>query len=216
MTDYKAVIFDMDGLMFDTETIYFQANQKTADRVGLDFTKDFYLDHVGGSERDFFQAMYDHFEDKDKVDRFMKESQADVYDLLTSDQVPKKEGLIDLLDYLKKEGIQMVVASSSDKWLVDKVVTINGVKDYFVDLVGGDEVDQTKPEPDIFLMALDKLGTSKAETLILEDSLNGVRAGYAAGLATIMIPDLIQPGPEAREKSLAIEENLRQVIKYFK
>lgn len=212
---FKAVIFDMDGLMFDTEKIYFKANQQTADRLGLDFTKDFYLQYVGASDKELFNGMYDHFDDDEKVSQFIDQSNADVHDMFASGPIDKKEGLMELLDFLKANGIPCVVASSSEKWLVEEITSRNGVKDYFVDLVGGDEVDRAKPNPDIFLKALEKLGSEKPETLVLEDSLNGVRAAYAAGLPVIMVPDILEPNEEAKEKALAVEANLQEILKYF-
>lgn len=214
--DFKAVIFDMDGLMFDTESIYFKANKKTADRIGLPFTEEFYLQFVGSSDKDLFNGMYNHFNDDEKVDQFVEQSNKDAHDMLTSGSVEKKKGLIQLLDILNKKDIKCVIASSSEKWLVEAVTENNSVRDYFVDAVGGDEVEHSKPNPDIFLKALEKLGTTKEETLILEDSLNGVRAAYSAGIPVIMIPDLIDPNDEAKEKALSIEEDLLKVIDYFK
>lgn len=213
--DFKAVIFDMDGLMFDTEAIYYKANKKTADRIGLSFTKEFYLQFVGSSDKDLFNGMYNHFKDDEKVDLFVEQSNNDAHEMLTSGKVEKKKGLGELLDYLKENKIKCVIASSSEKWLVEAVTKKNEVRDYFIDTVGGDEVENSKPNPDIFLKALEKLGTSKDETLVLEDSLNGVKAAYSAGIPVIMIPDLIEPNEEAKEKALSVEENLLKVKKFI-
>lgn len=212
---FKAIIFDMDGLMFDTEAIYYQANQKTADDLGLPFTKDFYLQFVGASDKDFFAGMYKAFEEKDTVDRFVEESNEVAHEMLTAGKIDKKKGLIELLDHLKEKEIDAIIASSSEKWLVESITTNNEVREYFVDAVGGDEVEKAKPNPDIFLKALEKLGTNKEETLVLEDSLNGVRAAHAAGIPVIMVPDLIEPNDEANEKALAVEESLLKIIKYI-
>lgn len=212
---FKAVIFDMDGLMFDTEAIYYAANKKTADRLGLAFTKEFYLQFVGASDKALFQGMYDHFDDKEKVDQFVVQSNEDAHDLLTNGPIEKKPGLMALLDHLKKQNVQCIIASSSEKWLVETITKNNDVREYFSDTVGGDEVSEAKPSPDIFLKALDKLGTAKDETLVLEDSLNGVRAAHNAGIPVIMIPDLIALNDEAKEKALAVEESLLDVKKYF-
>lgn len=212
---FKAIIFDMDGLMFDTEAIYYQANQKTADDLGLPFTKNFYLQFVGASDKDFFAGMYKAFEEKDKVDRFVEESNEVAHEMLTAGKIDKKKGLIELLDHLKEKEIDAIIASSSEKWLVESITTNNEVREYFIDAVGGDEVEKAKPNPDIFLKALEKLGTNKEETLVLEDSLNGVRAAHAAGIPVIMVPDLIEPNDEANEKALAVEESLLKIIKYI-
>lgn len=206
----------MDGLMFDTESIYYAANKKTADRLGLDFTKDFYLQFVGSSDQALFQGMYDHFNDDEKVSQFVDQSNADAHDMLTNGKIDKKKGLIELLDHLKAKGVKLIIASSSEKWLVEEIIQKNEVDKYFTDIVGGDEVDESKPNPDIFLKALEKLGTKKEETLVLEDSLNGVRAAHSAGIPVIMVPDLISANDEVRNKALAVEESLLDILKYFK
>lgn len=212
---FKAIIFDMDGLMFDTEAIYYKANQKTADDIGLPFTKDFYLKYVGTSDKDFFAGMYKEFDEKEKIDRFVDESNAIAHEMLTAGHIDKKKGLIDLLDFIKEKELEAVIASSSEKWLVETITTNNDVREYFIDTVGGDEVKHAKPSPDIFLKALEKLDTKKEETLVLEDSLNGVRAAYEAGIPVIMIPDLLKPDKEAHEKAYAVLDNLSEVKKYL-
>ncbi|HLQ75299.1 MAG TPA: HAD family phosphatase [Alloiococcus sp.] len=212
---FKAIIFDMDGLMFDTEAIYYKANQKTADDIGLPFTKDFYLKYVGASDKDFFAGMYKEFDEKEKIDRFVDESNAIAHEMLTAGHIDKKKGLIDLLDFIKEKELEAVIASSSEKWLVETITTNNDVREYFIDTVGGDEVKHAKPSPDIFLKALEKLDTKKEETLVLEDSLNGVRAAYEAGIPVIMIPDLLKPDKEAHEKAYAVLDNLSEVKKYL-
>lgn len=216
MTQVKAVIFDMDGLMFDTESIYYKANQKTADEIGLPFDYPFYEKYIGASDEDFFQALYDAHEDKKLVDTFIKKSREDVVDYLMSVSLPKKKGLLELLDYVKAEGYTLVVASSTERWLVDQMLEKAEVADYFDAVVGGDEVKHSKPDPAIFIKAWGNTTVEKEETLILEDSLNGIRAAYGAEIPVIMVPDLFKPNDEAKEKAFAIYDDLLEVKEYLK
>lgn len=216
MTAIQAVIFDMDGLMFDTETIYYQSNQKTADEIGLPFDYPFYEEYIGASDEDFFQAIYDRHDDTAVVDKFVKQSREDIVKALKSVTLPKKKGLLSLLEYLKAEELKLVVASSTERWLVDDLLEKEGLAEYFDAVVGGDEVEKSKPHPAIFLKAWENVGVAKEHTLVLEDSLNGIRSAYAAGIPVIMVPDLFHPNEEATRKALAIYADLHEVKEHIK
>lgn len=216
MTPVQAVIFDMDGLMFDTESIYYKANQKTADEIGLPFSYDFYQAYIGASDEDFFQALYEAHDNQALVDQFVKQSREDVNHVLLNEPLPKKKGLIELLNFLKEKNIKLVVASSTERWLVDALIEKAGISDFFIDAVGGDEVAKAKPDPSIFLKALKKTGAKAKEALVLEDSLNGVLAAYDADIPVIMVPDLFEPNDEAKEKTETIVDNLLEVKEYIK
>lgn len=207
----KAVIFDMDGLMFDTETLYFKANQKTAEKVGIPFDYSFYENYIGASDEDFFAGMYESFE-KEKVDLFLELSGVDVENELFSTPPKLKEGLLSLLDYLKENNYILAVASSSKRFIVEKMLKNANLTSYFSAVVGGDEVIQSKPHPEIFKKAAALTGVESSQILILEDSLNGVRSAYAAGIDVVMIPDLLAPDNEAREKTLEICNDLHEII----
>ncbi|MER2064667.1 MAG: HAD family phosphatase, partial [Alkalibacterium sp.] len=188
----KVVVFDMDGLMFDTEPIYYKANQKTADVLNIPFDYSFYEKYIGASEDDFFAAMYDKFPNSN-VQQFIKDSKKDVEDLLLSEPPAMKKGLVELLTYLKENNYRTVVASSSDRKLVEKLLDMSGLKGYFDNFIGGDEVARSKPHPEIFEKALQLVGDQNSEVLVLEDSLNGIRAAHSAGFKVVMVPDLVHP-----------------------
>lgn len=216
MSEIKAVIFDMDGLMFDTESIYYKANQKTADELGLPFDYAFYELYIGASDADFFAALYDAHDDKQLVDQFIEKSHEDVKYMLLNEDVPQKKGLIEVLEFLKDREIKRIVASSTKRWLVDALLEKSELSNYFDDVVGGDEVKNSKPDPAIFLKAWDKTGVKKEETLALEDSLNGIRSAYSAGLPVIMVPDLFKPNDEAEEKAIAVHKDLLDVRDFIR
>ena len=216
MTKVKAVIFDMDGLMFDTETVYYKANQLTADKYEMNFTKETYMEYIGAGDDIYFAGLREQFKDHPHIETFLIDSTKKVEELLLEGQVDLKDGLIELLDYLKKENIECIVASSSHREMVEKLTERLGVRKYFKEVVGGNEVPTAKPDPAIFEKAFDKTNLqNKEEALILEDSKNGILAAYRAGIPVLLVPDLVEPDREMKEKSIAQKENLHQVIDYI-
>lgn len=216
MAQVKTVIFDMDGLMFATEDIYYKANQQTADKLGMDFSFEVYAQFIGMGDEDYQAKMYDLYEDKELLDEFFDKSTTVLEYLLLNGPVDLQPGLIELLEYIEQEKIPAVVASSTHRKLVDQLLDRLDVRKYFKDVVGGDEVKHAKPDPAIFNKAFSKTGVqAKENALILEDSKNGVLAAYGAGIPVIMIPDLLEADEEVQEKALVIMPDLTVVIAYI-
>lgn len=212
MHKISAVIFDMDGLMLDTEKIYYRVNHQTASELGFDgFTVDFYKQFIGSGDEGYRAGIYEAFGDDNLAERFLDEADRRLEQVFLKEPIDKKPGVIELLDYLRQEEIPAVVASSTNRRMVDAILDHTGIVDYFSGIVGGDEVAQAKPAPDIFLKAADMLNCPKEEMLVLEDSLNGIRAADKAGIHVVMVPDIIEPNDEAREKALAIYSDLFEV-----
>lgn len=212
----EAVIFDMDGLMFDTETVYYRANQQAADQLKLPFDYTIYEKFIGASDEDFFNGMYELYDHREKVNQFIELSQQILRHSMTHDDIGIKKGLPELLEYLKAEGIQRMVASSSEREIVELLLHRTRTAPYIQEIVGGDEVAKAKPHPEIFLKAWKKTNRSKEHVWILEDSLNGVKAAHAASISCIMVPDLIQPTKEISQKTEAIMDDLTEVLDFFK
>lgn len=215
MKKIEAVIFDMDGLIFDTETLYYRANQEISDEIGLDFTYDYYLKYVGTSDEELHENLYRDFKDEEKVAHLIQEGRKRVEEIVRRDGLIIKEGFMELLNYLEEKNIKKVVASSNLKEMIHLFIEREALTGRFDYIVSGDEVKRAKPDPEIFEKAWSGLGVAKKNTLILEDSINGIRAAFDAGIDVIMVPDLIPPGEEAVEKTLEIYENLTIVKAYI-
>lgn len=216
MKEVKAVIFDMDGLMFATEKIYYRANQKTADHLGMEYSFETYSQFIGIDYEIEKAKMREFYTDHQLLEEFFLKSNEVLEYLFLHGEIDLKKGLLELLDYLQREKIPAVVASSTERRLVDQLLKRLNVLDYFEAVVGGDEVAQAKPDPAIFNKAFGKIGIeNKKETLILEDSKNGVLAAADAGIPVIMVPDLVAADAEVEEKTLAILPDLKEVIDFI-
>lgn len=216
MSKVKTVIFDMDGLMFDTEKIYFASNSQTAKELGMEYSFETYSQFIGAGYDEEYKGMFEIFKDKDLIERYYNRAGEIVLDALLNGPVDKKEGLIELLDYLKAEKITAVVASSTHRELVLKLLDRLEVTEYFEEVVGGDEVPNSKPDPAIFNLAFEKTGVENRENaLVLEDSKNGLLAANGANIPAIWVPDLLEPTEELRNLATATMANLHDVIDYI-
>lgn len=212
MRQVSAVIFDMDGLMLDTEKVYYRINAQTAKELGFnDFTPEFYEQFIGSGNDLYRKGIYEQFNDDQLATDFLELADQRLEYALLNEPIDKKPGLIHLLEYLQEEDIPAVVASSTNRQLVDGILAHTDLRPYFKAVVGGDEVPTTKPEPDIFLKATEYIEFSREEILVLEDSLNGVRAAEKAGMRVVMVPDIIEPDEEAHAKALAVLDDLFEV-----
>ena len=194
----EGVIFDMDGLMFDTEPLWTDAWYVVLPEFGFPEVPPALPDAMRGSSGEVSYRIMRSFlgEDADApaIWARMKE---EVHEMLTRGVV-KKPGLDELLAFLAEHDLPMAVASSSPHDIIEMDLANGKVRDYFTYIVSGEDVDRPKPDPQVFLVSAERMGTNPARTLVLEDSLNGVRAGAAGGFVTVMVPDMIAPTVEIR------------------
>jgi len=188
----KAVIFDMDGLMFDTEKLSKEIWQEIAEKKGYNFEDDFFDEMVGLDIEDTNQAFkknygqdFPYFKLREEKNKILKKHVKDK-------GVPLKKGLLEIIDYLKQNEYLIAVASSSYRERIELYLESAGIKEKFDCIIGGDEVSKSKPDPEIFLKGIQKLGVGRDEAIILEDSAHGVLAAAEAGIKVILIPDLVE------------------------
>lgn len=209
------VIFDMDGLMFDTERLAMIAMQKVYAKYGYQLTEEIYLKLVGTNGVVSLNILHEHF-GKDLPFEILEQETRDLMDIeIQQNGLPFKPGLETLLKYLKANNIPCAVASSTNHRYVEQYLTIAKLKDYFTFIIGGDEVTKTKPFPDIFLKALQKANVEASHALVLEDSENGILASCRAEIPVICIPDMKIHGKEINDLCLAVLPSLDKVIDYL-
>ncbi|MGM0123511.1 hypothetical protein IGI37_000883 [Enterococcus sp. AZ194] len=217
MTKVNGVIFDMDGLIFDTEMIYYQASQAVADTLGMPFSLESYIQFIGISDEELEEKYHEFFAEfgKETIQTFINDSYEKTLYLFSNDGAKLKPGVRELIDFLEKNNIPRVVASSNNRPTIEMLLDKVGLKEKFTTIVSAEDVTRAKPDPEIFEVACQKLGSKKEETLVLEDSRNGVLAAEAAGIPVMMVPDLVPPTAELEEKSLDVVETLFDVITYL-
>ena len=206
---FEGVIFDMDGLMFDTEPVWVDAWVPTLASVGIDFPPALPDATRGTSGKRLEAIIHQFFPEVDAT--YVRETLAVTAQQMMLEGVPKKPGLNELLAFLAECGIPLAVASSSPLQMIELHLENAGIRSYFSELVSGVQLSHSKPEPDIFLLAADLLGVPPAHTLVLEDSLAGVRAGVAGGFVTVMVPDLDVPDDFAQKNAARICKDLLEV-----
>ena len=192
----KGVIFDMDGLMFDTERLWDTLWEPACKELGLPLPPDMEKFTAGGRGL-AGENLCRHVAEYIPGDPHKVLAQVcQLADKRFAEGVPCKKGLKELLATLEDMGLPRIVASSSPRNMIEMNLQTTGTVRYFHDVVSGTEVAHSKPAPDTFLLAAEKLHLDPHICLVLEDSFNGVRAGRAAGCVTVMVPDLMQPTEE--------------------
>ena len=212
----KAVIFDMDGLIIDSERVTYKKKKKKLAQLGHhDFTEELYRNCLGKNKQGICQVFIDHYGQDFPMDEVWDDVHVWIDESLRQ-YVPKKKGLVELLEYLKANNYKTIVATSSGRARVDEILKNADLTKYFDDTICGDEVTHGKPHPEIFLTACQKLDVKPEEALVLEDSEAGILAAYDGRIDVICVPDMKYPEPQFVEKVTKIIDSLDEVIDYLK
>ena len=211
----KAVVFDMDGLMFDTEQVAILAWDYAGEKMGLGKTGYMVFKTLGVNRALSKQIWTEEFGDKYNDEDLWKYTKEFMNDFYAKNKVPVKKGLYVLLDYLKENGYKLAVASSTNQQGVEHNLKDAGVFEYFDAVICGDMVTNSKPEPDIYLKACKTLGVEPAEALALEDSRNGLLSAHRAGMNVIMVPDLWEADEEIKSFLWNICKDLEEVKEFL-
>nr|WP_233993436.1 HAD family hydrolase [Latilactobacillus sakei] len=211
----RGIIFDMDGLLVDSEKVYYQANQLAAQKMGFEMTAEDHQAILGTTDTYLRQYFLQKLGSPELVKQFIDLSYKTVDEIIQDQGVAVKPGLVELLDYCDERGINRVIASSNFRTMVEDFMQSTGLKPRFNQIVSGDEVIHGKPHPEIFLKALDKLAIPAPSALVLEDSPNGILAASKADIPVIMVPDLIAPTAVTKQQTLATVDNLAAVIPFL-
>ncbi len=206
----KAVIFDMDGVILDSETISDRTWAITQKEMGLVTDKDFINMCRGTNHNDTLNILRQVFGQDFDAERFMDHSVELFYQIEESEGIPLMPYVKEALEYLQPR-YTLALASSTNGVAVKRQLTNAGVIEYFKTRTTGEQVVHSKPDPEIYLMACRSIGFDPSECVAVEDSPNGVRSAAAAGLKTIMVPDKIQPDDEMRKLCWKICPSLKSL-----
>ncbi len=213
----ELIIFDMDGLIFDTERLFMNALARVMAERGYTLTEEVYIQTLGAAGNTVSEIMHRYYGDE-YDDRAIGRAARELMEAETAEKgvgLPIKKGILDLLVYLVEQDIPCVVASSTRSIFVKKYLEEAGIDWYFRGIIGGDMVKESKPNPEIFLKACALTGTSPEHALVLEDSENGIRAAAAGGIPVLCIPDMKYPQEDVAKLTESILEDGFAVIAYL-
>lgn len=211
----NAVIFDMDGVLFDTERICERSWLTAAEKRGLSGMKEIFSKCIGRNDNDSRRIVMEAYgEDFDYI-HFREEASVLYWDYIEKNGLPVMKGVSEILEWLKKYNWRVGLASSTKRSSVENQLKQAGLREYFAVAVTGDMVQHSKPQPDIYLMACRELGVEPGETYAIEDSPNGIRSAYAAGMRPLLVPDMLAPDDEMRRLSTGIFRDLDEVRAFF-
>ena len=206
----SAVVFDMDGVLFDAERLCLIVWKKIAEKYGLENVEQVYHRTIGRTTADTKLIVAETYPQID-VEEVYGELRQVMHCTIAEDGLPVKPYAEDILKALKERGVPIALASSTRQATVEAQLEMAGFSKYFDEVIGGDTIENSKPAPDIYLAACYRLGIFPERAAAVEDSFNGVRSANAAGLFTIMVPDLLQPDDEMRELADVIAADLDEV-----
>lgn len=212
MEKIEAVIFDMDGLMLDSERITFEEYRDALKQMDLVFDEAINNRCLGKNKQGICQVFYDQYGANFPMEKVWDDVHERIdYRIFVERAI--KDGLIELLVYLKKHNIKTAIATSSNRLRVDRILNEFKLGEYFDASVCGNEVSHGKPDPEIFLMACNKLTVSPINAIVLEDSESGIMAGHNGGIRVIAIPDMKYPDSKYAKLAFMIVDSLKDVLK---
>ena len=207
----KGAIFDMDGLLFDTEKFYKISWVETAKKLNLPPYEQLAFEATGcGGKKNLLELINKFYPDFD-AEVYLKVQEDSAFEMMRKN-LTTMPGVEEILKFFKSKNVLMAVASSSLVKVVEDNLNRAGLRDFFSATVGGDQIVDGKPSPEIFLLAAEKINLPPEDCYVFEDSYNGIRGAKAAGCLPVMIPDTLQPTEEMRKLCGGIYPSLTHAL----
>jgi len=211
----KTVIFDMDGVLLDSEALDHKCWYEIADENGLKEIDDVFFKTIGRTEDACIRLLKDKYGEDFDGAWFRAATLARFDEKVEHDGMPVKPFAAECLKGLKDAGFKLALASSTNIDRVKRQLSYTHLIGYFDEVIGGGMFKKSKPDPEVFLLACSRLNADPAKTYVIEDSFNGIRAAHAGGMLPIMVPDLVQPDSEICGYCHRVFGNLREVMEYL-
>lgn len=215
MKNIKAVIFDMDGLILDSERISFSCFKKVFSNYGYDMSEAYYLTLIGRNYNGVKESILNRYGSGFPFDLLYDEKIELMSKIISENGIDLKCGVVELIDYLVENNYKIAVATSTHREKAEQLLELVKIKDKFNFIICGNDIVNSKPNPEIFLKAAEGLGVEPVECIVLEDSKAGIEAAYSAGMKGLNIPDMKKPDSEMKDKAFKIFESLLDVKNYM-
>jgi len=181
----KAIIFDMDGVLVDSEPLHFEVDRLLLKEMGYELDYEYYKQFIGSTETVLWNSVKEKYQLKESTQVLKAMAGNKKREIVEEHGFPEIEGVYDMIKRLHDSGFTMAVASSSSAGYIEEVTSYFKIKQYFKYLVSGEDVKHPKPAPDIFLKSAQLLGVEPSECIVVEDSTIGTKAAKAAGMTCI-------------------------------
>jgi len=190
MNKIKAVLFDMDGVIFDTEREYLKEWNKIFEKYGYEMKKEIYVSVMGRGRKKVKEIFKENFGDDLPIEEMYIEKDIMLKEAIENNEVPLKQGALELLEFLKKNEYKTALATSAKKDRVKSQVNHAKINNLFDAIVCADDIVNSKPNPEIFLKAAEKVNVKPENCIVIEDSEAGIRAAFNAGMIAFHVKDL--------------------------
>ena len=211
----KTIIFDMDGVLFDTERVYDEAWEFVLGGKGATDIAGIVAQCRGFNEADIEIILDEIFKGIATGKECVEELLEKYTEIIAERGVPLKDGVFELLDYLKDNNYEIGLATSTRREIVEKYLKETKIYDYFQFIITGDVVSNGKPHPEIYVTACNKFGRETKECIAIEDSINGIKSASSAGMKVIMVPDVVQPTKEIEDRLWRKLDSLTEVRSFL-
>ncbi|PKP44212.1 MAG: hypothetical protein CVT96_02565 [Bacteroidetes bacterium HGW-Bacteroidetes-13] len=208
----QTVIFDMDGVIIDSEPLHYISQKKLTDKLGFSLTETQAQQFIGTSSKNMWQILKTQYELPYSVEELMEMGLESYFDILDQTPVEPIAGVRELIEDLHTHKIRLVLASSSERKSIDKVLKLFSLEKYFDHRISGAEFIQSKPHPEIFLTALQKTQSQPHQAVVIEDSTNGIKAAKAAGIFCFGYDNPNSPGQALHLSDCIIDSFLQADI----
>lgn len=211
----QCVVFDMDGVLFDSEALVLRSWEQTAEIHGIPDVREVCLRCLGTNAAESRRLFLEKYGADFPYDTYKAEMSARYWENVGEGKLELKPGVREILDALRQNGWKTAIASSTRTAVVREEMQHFGLEQMFDEIIGGDMVRRSKPDPEIYLTACRVLGADPAETYAAEDSYNGIRSAAAAGMRPVMIPDLLPPTPEIESLTAKIFPSMTEFQQFL-